>query len=50
MKLSSHLEFDLIAVESDERVSLLLELTAPGSPEAESRAPRRVFEHSRMRA
>lgn len=40
MKLSTHLEFELIAVESEDRVSLLLELSAPPATDgAAERAP-----------
>jgi len=39
MKLKTHLEFDLVAIESEDRLSLLLELTAPPAPKGKQRAP-----------
>lgn len=39
MDLSTLLEFDLVAVESEDRVSVLLDLTAPPAPAGVERAP-----------
>ena len=42
MELSTHLDFDLVAVESDDTVSLLLELRAPAIARDKPRAPAAV--------
>ncbi|MBA2643916.1 MAG: VWA domain-containing protein, partial [Solirubrobacterales bacterium] len=39
MKLTTHLEFDLVAIESEDQLSLLLEVTAPPTPNGRERAP-----------
>lgn len=39
MHISAHLDFDVVALQSDDELSLLLELTAPPAPGSESRAP-----------
>lgn len=39
MQISAHLDVDVVALQSDDEVSLLLEFTAPPVPDAEPRAP-----------
>lgn len=39
MHLNAHLEVDLVAVEQEDELALMLELTAPPSPGAAKRAP-----------
>jgi len=42
MHISAHLDVDVIAVEADDEVSVLVELTAPPAPPPETDAPRAV--------
>src|SRR3954451_7180927 len=39
MHISAHLDFDVVALQSDDELSLLLELKAPPAPVTEARAP-----------
>ena len=39
MHLNAHLDVDLIAVEQEDELALMLELTAPPTPATENRAP-----------
>src|SRR3954452_14137278 len=39
MHISAHLDFDVVALQADDELSLLLELKAPPTPGTEGRAP-----------
>src|SRR5690348_4230385 len=39
MHISAHLDFDVVAVQADDELSLLLEMKAPPAPGSEERAP-----------
>src|SRR3954453_9556017 len=39
MHISAHLDFDVVALQAGDELSLLLELKAPSAPAAEKRAP-----------